>query len=113
MKKFLDFKEKYEAIKKYYEENVDPKNEDFDFEYIQRQMKLQYQEQWSIGNIKRRVSQADPDRDLTTNPEKVCIFFLAFCELFCHPKKVWLAADGHQHSIFCKKVTRSSENKEN
>ena len=87
MKKFLDFKEKYEAIKKYYEENVDPKNEDFDFEYIQRQMKLQYQEQWSIGNIKRRVSQADPDRDLTTNPEKVCIFFLAFRELFCHPKK--------------------------
>jgi len=62
------------TIKKYYEENVDPKNEDFDFEYLQRQMKLQHQEEWSIGNLKRRVNQADPNQDLTTNPEKVSGF---------------------------------------
>ena len=34
-------------------------------------MKLQYQEEWSIGNLKRRVNQVDPNQDLTTNPEKV------------------------------------------
>jgi len=38
-------------------------------------MKLQYQEEWSIGNLKRRVNQADPNQDLTTNPEKVSNIF--------------------------------------
>ena len=37
-------------------------------------MKLQHQEEWSIGNLKRRVNQADPNQDLTTNPEKVSRF---------------------------------------
>ena len=41
-------------------------------------MKLQHQEEWSIGNLKRRVNQADPKQDLTTNPEKVCIIFRKF-----------------------------------
>ena len=41
-------------------------------------MKLQYQEEWSIGNLKRRVNQADPNQDLTTNPEKVSNIFLFY-----------------------------------
>ena len=41
-------------------------------------MKLQYQEEWSIGNLKRRVNQVDPNQDLTTNPEKVSNIFLFY-----------------------------------